>query len=297
MSEAGQRRIWLVADDYGISPGVNRAIRDLIERGRINATSVMMVGPAIGRDDAAELLNAAAANPHAAIGLHATLTAPFAPLTMHYHPLHGGQFLPLGRKLRGTLLRRHDSAVIATELSAQIEAFTDRFGRPPDYIDGHQHVQLFPQVRDAFLGVVKTLAPHAWVRQCGRSVPLARRLGNPKPLLLDALSAPFRSRAARFGIAFNSGFAGAYDFLRETDFDMLMGSFLDGLPDGGLVMCHPGEVDDILISLDPFTHQRAREYAYLGGDRFPELLAKRNVSLAALPPQAPGQAVLSHTEI
>ena len=42
---APPRRIWLCADDYGISPGVNRAIRDLIERGRLNATSVMMVGP------------------------------------------------------------------------------------------------------------------------------------------------------------------------------------------------------------------------------------------------------------
>ena len=45
------RRIWLCADDYGISPGVNRAIRDLIENGRLNATSVMVVGPAIGRDE------------------------------------------------------------------------------------------------------------------------------------------------------------------------------------------------------------------------------------------------------
>lgn len=35
---AAPRRIWLCADDYGISPGVNRAIRDLIERGRLNAT-------------------------------------------------------------------------------------------------------------------------------------------------------------------------------------------------------------------------------------------------------------------
>ena len=41
---APPRRIWLCADDYGISPGVNRAIRDLIERGRLNATSVMVVG-------------------------------------------------------------------------------------------------------------------------------------------------------------------------------------------------------------------------------------------------------------
>ena len=49
MNEAAPRRIWLCADDYGISPGVNRAIRDLIERGRLNATSVMVIGPAIGR--------------------------------------------------------------------------------------------------------------------------------------------------------------------------------------------------------------------------------------------------------
>ena len=38
------RRIWLCADDYGLSPGVNRGIRELIERGRLNATSVMVVG-------------------------------------------------------------------------------------------------------------------------------------------------------------------------------------------------------------------------------------------------------------
>ena len=36
-------------------PGVNRAIRDLIERGRLNATSVMVVGPAIERDEIDEL--------------------------------------------------------------------------------------------------------------------------------------------------------------------------------------------------------------------------------------------------
>ncbi len=32
--DAPPRRIWLCADDYGLSPGVNRAIRDLIGRGR-----------------------------------------------------------------------------------------------------------------------------------------------------------------------------------------------------------------------------------------------------------------------
>ena len=91
-----QRRIWLCADDYGISPGVNRAIRDLIERERINATSVMVIGPAAGRDEVDALRPPSPRNPHCAIGLHATLTAPFHPLTMHYRPLEGGLFLPLG---------------------------------------------------------------------------------------------------------------------------------------------------------------------------------------------------------
>ena len=83
---APPRRIWLCADDYGLAPGVNRAIRDLIYRGRLNATSVMVVGPAIGRDEVTELQAVAAASPRCAIGLHATLTAPFRPLTMHFRP-------------------------------------------------------------------------------------------------------------------------------------------------------------------------------------------------------------------
>ena len=61
--EAAPRRIWLCADDYGLSPGVNRAIRDLIARGRLNATSVMVVGPAIGRDEIEALNEAAATSP------------------------------------------------------------------------------------------------------------------------------------------------------------------------------------------------------------------------------------------
>ena len=47
------RRIWLCADDYGIAPGVNAAIRDLIARGRLNATSVMVVAPALPEEAAA----------------------------------------------------------------------------------------------------------------------------------------------------------------------------------------------------------------------------------------------------
>jgi len=63
MNDNAPRRIWLCADDYGIGPGVNRAIRDLIARGRLNATSVMAVGGAIGRDEVAALRDVATNSP------------------------------------------------------------------------------------------------------------------------------------------------------------------------------------------------------------------------------------------
>jgi predicted glycoside hydrolase/deacetylase ChbG (UPF0249 family) len=273
------RRIWLCADDYGLSPGVNRAIRDLIGRGRLNATSVMVVGPAIGRDEVAALQEVVAKSPRCAIGLHATLTAPFRPLTMHFKPVDGGLFLPFPRLLRSGFLRRLDPEIIRAELMVQLASFKELFDRAPDFVDGHQHAQLFPQVRDGFLAAVKEAAPHAWVRQGGRNQPLAKRLTDAKALLLDTLSAQFRKRAARVGLAFNPAFAGAYDFSRSPDFGSLMHRFVDSLPEGGLVMCHPGFVDDLLVSLDPLTTQREHEHAYLAGEDFPRLLEMNKVTL------------------
>ena len=240
MNDVAPRRIWLCADDYGLAEGVNRAIRDLIERGRLNATSVMVVGAAIGRDEVKALQESVAKSPRCAIGLHATLTAPFRPLTMHFRPTDGGMFLAFPKMLRAGLLRRLDAEMIYGEVLVQLAAFKDLFGRAPDFVDGHQHAQLFPQARDGFLRAVKEAAPGAWVRQCGRMQPLAQRLAAPKALVLDVLSAQFRKRAARAGLAFNPAFAGAYDFSTAPDFGELMRQFLDGLPEGGLVMCHPG---------------------------------------------------------
>lgn len=280
MNETALRRIWLCADDYGLAEGVNRAIRDLLSRGRLNATSVMTVGPAIGRTEVAALQDTAANSPRCAIGLHVTLTAPFRPLSMHFRPLDGGLFLPFPNLLRAGLLRRLDAGLIEDEVSAQLAAFRELFGRAPDFVDGHQHAQLFPQVRDGFLRAVKDAAPDAWVRQGGRRTPLGKRLGAPKALVLDVLSAQFRKRAADAKIPFNPAFAGAYDFSRASDFGALMSEFLQGLPDDGLVMCHPGFVDETLESLDPLTTQREAEHAYLGSDQFPTLLAANKVTLS-----------------
>jgi predicted glycoside hydrolase/deacetylase ChbG (UPF0249 family) len=275
------RRIWVCADDYGISPAVNAAIRDLITRGRINATSVMVAAPSFHRAEAIALRMLNAGGRRAAIGLHITLTEPFRPLSEQFQPLHEGAFLPIERMLwRGTLrlLRRK---ALAREISAQLKTFVELFGHAPDFIDGHQHVHLVPQVREALLRTVKEQAPQAWVRQCGRASPLMRRLTGRKALLLDVLSRKFRARATRVGVATNPAFAGAYDFTAaEADYASLFETFLDRMPPNGVIMCHPGFVDAELARLDPFTRQREREYAFFAGESFPGLLRSRGVALA-----------------
>jgi hypothetical protein len=276
----GARRIWLCADDYGISPGVNRAIRELIERGRLNATSVMVVTPAIGRDEVARLQDAAAKSPRCAIGLHVTLTAPFRPLTMHFRPVKDELFLPFSKLLRAGMLRRLDAEIIRAEVIMQIAAFRDLFGRAPDFVDGHQHVQLYPQVRDGLLAAVKEKAPEAWVRQARRNQPFGQRLARPKALFLDHLSMQFKFKAARTGLTVNPAFSGAYDYSRPPDYGALMREFLDAIPEGGVIMCHPGFVDDVLLGLDPLTATREVEHAYLAGDDFPQLLAVNKVTLS-----------------
>lgn len=273
-------RIWLCADDYGISPSVNSAIRDLIARGRLNATSVMVLAPSFNQSEAVSLnaLNAGARR--AAIGLHVTLTAPFKPLSAGYERTYADAFLSLPPTLVLAMMRRFKFDQLAAEIAAQFGAFREKFGRTPDFVDGHQHVQLFPQIRDALLTVTKAKAPLAWVRQCGRNLPLSKRLGDNKGLLLDVLSRGFRARASQLAVRTNPAFAGTYDFSAGADFAKLFPNFLSGLPENSVVMCHPGTVDDELKRLDPLTTVREKEYAYFADDRFPAVLAAHGVALA-----------------
>jgi predicted glycoside hydrolase/deacetylase ChbG (UPF0249 family) len=276
---ASPRRIWLCADDYGISPGVNRGIRELIARGRINATSVMVLAPACDRAESEALRAAARASRHCAIGLHVTLTAPFNPLTLHMRPLAGDAFLPLGHLLARALLRRLDPEIFRAEIAAQLARFKDLYGYAPAFVDGHQHVQLFPQIRDAFIAAVHADAPQAWVRQGGGAESLSAQFATPKALLLDVLSRAFRAKAVAAGLATNTAFTGAYNFDPATDYAVRMREFLTPLPDGGLMMCHPGFADETLARLDPVTTAREREYAYFAGEDFPKLLAALNMTL------------------
>jgi len=274
------RHIWLCADDYGLSPAVNEAIRALILRGRLNATSVMMAAPHLTAEEANALEMLNSGEKRAAIGLHLTLTGPFQPMSAGFAPTRDGHFLPHAELMRAAMARRLEPERLTIEIATQVRAFADIFGHLPDFLDGHQHVHLLPQVRDAFLKVVAETAPLAWVRQCSRARS-ARRLSDRKALVLDVLSVGIKRKASRLGVATNPAFAGAYDFKSKTPYARLFPRFLAGLPDGGLIMCHPGFVDAELKALDTLTIQREREFAYFDSQEFLDALAEHGTALAA----------------
>jgi chitin disaccharide deacetylase len=269
------RRIVVCADDYALSPGVSRAIRELASRGRLNAASVMTVIPGF-EQECASLLSTPCPIP-LAIGLHATLTGAFAPLAALPMATADGRFPPLSKLLPPLGYFRIDRKAVKAEVAAQIAALRKAIGRAPDFVDGHQHVQLMPGVRMPLLEAVLEAAPKAWVRQCGAAAGASARGG--KARFIEFLSHGFRRRAEKLGIAFNPAFSGAYDFSTAENFGALFARFLDGLPDRGVVMCHPGFVDAALVARDPLTHRREAEYAFLAGDDFPAMLARAGASL------------------
>ncbi|MEP9351799.1 ChbG/HpnK family deacetylase [Xanthobacter sp. KR7-225] len=265
------RRIILCADDYGLAPGVSEAIRELVERGRLNATSVMTVFE--GLPEAARALDAACGGRAVSVGLHVALTGGFAPLT---DP--AARFPTLPGRIAEALAGRGGRAALASEVEAQFVAFRAAFGRPPDHVDGHQHVHVLPGVRDVVIAATARHAPGAWLRDVR---PARAGRGGPglKARLIGAFGAGFPAAAAHAGLATSGRFAGAYDFSTGADFAALLARFLRGLPEGGLAMVHPGHVDALLQARDPVTGQRAREFAVLASDAFPDLLAAAGVRL------------------
>lgn len=272
--------VLLCADDYGLAPGVNAAIRELIAAGRLTATSVMSLCP-FWAPEAAALRELA---DKADVGLHFTLTdqTPLGPMP---GLAPAGRLPPLGRLMALAYRGGLDAGEIRDELARQIDAFTTAWGAPPAYIDGHRHVHQLPTVREAVVDALATL-PGAYARRCGEPAGaiLRRKVAVPKTLLIGALGHGLSRLLDNRAIPANDRFAGVYDFATTTPFAALMPRFLDGFLDGppgrNLLMVHPGLPDEALRRVDSLVEPRRAEYDYLRGPDFAALLERRNIRLS-----------------
>lgn len=270
------KRIVVCADDYNLAPGVSKGIRELIAKGRLNATSVMTIFPGL-EEEAKALANTPSPTP-VQIGLHLTLTGGFTPLASPPMVTRDGKFPQIGALLAPLSRFKVSRKAVALEIEAQIGAFERAFGRLPDYIDGHQHVHLMPAIRKPFVEAVARLAPKAWVRQCAPARKRALLTADNKTRVIGTLSLAFIRLAKRAGLAVNPSFSGAYDFGSKEKFRDLFPRFIGELTDGGVVMVHPGFADDVLRSRDILVERREEEYSLLASDAFE--LAMKNAGAA-----------------
>lgn len=266
------------ADDFGLAPGVSEAISDLIRQGRLSATSCMS-GCAAWPSHAALLREAVTTHP-ADVGLHLTLTGQRPLLPLRRLAPRGG-FLPLGRLLALSLAGAFPRDEFRGELRAQLDAFEEHWGAPPDYVDGHQHVHLLPGVREVLIEeLVARYGPdRVYLRNCAEPYArcVARRVVLPKALFISWLGHGLAAQARRAGIAMNEGFAGLHDFSGRVPFRKLMQAFLAHRAPRHLIHVHPGRVDTDLVAVDPLTMPRERELAYLAGDGFAEDMLRAGV--------------------
>ena len=200
----------LHADDLGLAEGVDAAIIDLAQSGRLQGASLLVNGPS------------ATATVKAWRGL-----ADPPMLTLHFcltegHRLPNCPDLPtgFGSLLLASLLpwqRRRIAPQLRTFLLQQISRYRELTGLRQIRLDGHQHIQLVPLVLDAVLDLASDESI-TWVRTTREPLPegLPLRLwwrsvqtgGLLKWLVLQLLSRLAITRLRRAGLQTNRRFAG-----------------------------------------------------------------------------------------
>ena len=269
--EGSANRIVLCADDYGYSPGVSRGIRELLEHERLSATSCMVVFPEFERDG--PLLKPFLGR--ADIGLHFTLTSERSIGSVaweaHVHP--------------------PPRARMVAEVESQVMKFTAVIGRPPDYIDGHQHVHILPVVRDAVVQTARRIGAYVRNTMDPIGIAMCRRPGPLESAYLATASQKLAALARASGVPTNRGFRGVRSFREKEPFRVLFRRMIRNARDGCLVMCHPGYADPLLAGRDPVQEVREGELRYLAGPDFPQDLAAERVILSRLADALRGQQI------
>jgi predicted glycoside hydrolase/deacetylase ChbG (UPF0249 family) len=257
------RQLIVNADDYGRAPGVSRGILKAHREGIVTSTTVMINQPGV----AAQLAEALAC-PDLGIGLHLVFSA--------WRPVLSPREVPGLVDGDGFFLEQHEVwaraeaipvAQLRAELAAQVERFVALAGRPPDHLDCHHFVHLYP----SFFQVYADLAarfdlplrvpfpPETEFERSVKTLPFLE--GFPRDLVRGMIvtnSALLKARRLAYPDRFISTFFGREAVTLES-----LLALLDTLPDGvSELMCHPG-FDDPALASSSYRAEREIELAVL----------------------------------
>ncbi len=273
-----QRTLIVNADDFGLSPAINRGIVEAHQQGIVTSCSLVASGRAF-----ADAVDLAKANPSLDIGIHLTLVEERAVLDPHKIPSlvdESGDFpahaVDFSKKY---LLRRIRSKEIRKELEAQIRKLLDQ-GIRISHLDSHQHLHILP-------GIFKLVAQLAKSYQ----IPIIRLPQEPLKVsglfqrhrvnrnLEQLILWGFCQNAKRARCQSTQHFRG-FSVGGNLTFERLV-DILKNLPPGTTeLMCHPG-LDEIEAPYRSWNYQHAAELEALTAAESKALLNQLGVRLCS----------------
>jgi hopanoid biosynthesis associated protein HpnK len=258
-----RRDVIVNADDFGLSPGVNRGIVEAFRGGVLTSTTMLTNARFVG-----EAVSLARAHPDLPVGIHLTLLwgAPLSDRADVPSLLDRDGHLP--RSL-GTLARRYFTGRLSLgevrrELAAQIRAFLDT-GLHPTHVDTHKHVHALPGVLDAVIaaasefGIERVRVPaERGLDPAGDAAPPASRSGRVKRDLLRFLCRGARKTVHSAGLRTTDHFLGIEHMacLNSATLHFILGHLREGVTE---LMCHPGYVDGPLLEYSAIPPHREQE--------------------------------------
>lgn len=255
----------ICADDYALTPGICSGIIELAELNHISATSAMTLSPhwPVWARQVPQLQT------RIDVGLHLDWTSDFA-----RQQGFGGS---LGQTMLRSLLRMLSPRAVRAQIEHQLDLFEQHAGTAPDHIDGHQHVQQFPVIREALIDVLVKRYPAAsrpWLR-VSRVVGALRE---PKARIINAMGATALLALARqHGVAHSQVLSGIYDFSGDAEhYRQRLQGWLTHLSPGTVLMCHPGADSDPQA---PFAQARPQEQGVLREPALQALLKAQQIRI------------------
>jgi predicted glycoside hydrolase/deacetylase ChbG (UPF0249 family) len=248
---AGRRYLIVMADDYGIGPPTSQAILDLAARGLVTATVFLVNSP----HAEAAVEGWRRSGVPLEVGWHPCLTMdrPIVPPERVPSLVRGdGSFYPLGAFLGRLLSGRVRAGDVAAEMAAQYRRYCELVGHPPAFVNGHQHVHVFPPVAGVLAQLLGGQSPRPYVRRVRESWRVLARVPGAriKRLVLSGFGLATRCLFDRAGTPGNDWLAGITDPVCVAD-PAYFSRWLAHMP-GRVVelMCHPGYWDETLIGRD-----------------------------------------------
>jgi predicted glycoside hydrolase/deacetylase ChbG (UPF0249 family) len=235
---SGERLLIVNADDYGLTPAVSTGILRGLRDGVITSTSVLVLGSGFSRS-----VGWLRDEGSVGIGVHLALVGEDPPLCSAADiptlvdrrgrlPRSWRQLLPR------VMTKRIDLADVERELSAQITVARDA-GLVLDHLNSHQHVHMFPGLREVVIDLAHRFdIPAVRVTRMRSRGPVGR--------MMRRLGATLERELQADGIAFPEAAAGLDEAGRFDEQSLLAAlDHFAGLDVASIELSgHPGEADD-----------------------------------------------------